>query len=199
MLPVNGLPNAFLQVNVQPAGAATSSYGVSSGVTYAAAAPAATYSMQGASGGAAYSQPMTYSAGPAAPVTYSTGTPTAAAAPVTTMGSSPYAQGNVVPMQTSPMYTQGSAMPVQTYSGAQTTYSASTPMISSPQAMPVQTQTYGATAPMQTYASPPSPTYMQQPQTYMVQGGQMYGGGAYGGGAYGTGAYKLAVSIIQAQ
>merc|ERR1719492_481991 len=90
-------------------------------------------------------------------------------------------------------------MPVQTYSGAQTTYSASTPMISSPQAMPVQTQTYGATAPMQTYASPPSPTYMQQPQTYMVQGGQMYGGGAYGGGAYGTGAYKLAVSIIQAQ
>lgn len=72
-------------------------------------------------------------------------------------------------------------------------------MISSTPAMPVQTQTYGA-APMQTYAaSPPSPTYMQQPQTYMMQGGQTYGAGTYGGGTYGTGAYKLAVSIIQAQ
>merc|ERR1740123_1479471 len=81
------------------------------------------------------------------------------------------------------------------YSGSPTAYSSSTPM----PAMPVQTQTYGA-APMQTYAaSPPSPTYMQQPQTYMMQGGQTYGGGAYGGGAYGTGAYKLAVSIVQAQ
>merc|ERR550525_782961 len=66
---------------------------------------------------------------------------------------------------------------------------------------------YGA-APMQTYASPSSPTYMQQQpmqQTYMMQGGQMQqtymmqGGQMYGGGAYGTGAYKLAVSIIQAQ
>jgi len=193
MLPVTGLQNAYLQVAVTPAGAATSSYGVSSGVTYASAAPT-TYAMQGSAGGAAYSQPMaTYSSGTTAPVTYSTQAPTAAAAPVT------YAQSSVMPMQTSPMYTQSSAMPMQ-YSGSPTTYSSSTPMISSTPAMPVQTQTYGAAAPMQTYAaSPPSPTYMQQPQTYMMQGGQTYGGGAYGGGAYGTGAYKLAVSIIQAQ
>jgi len=59
--------------------------------------------------------------------------------------------------------------------------------------MPVQTQTYAS--PMQAYASPPSPTYVQQPQTYMMQGGQTYGAG----GTYGTGAYKLAVSIVQAQ
>jgi len=80
-------------------------------------------------------------------------------------------------------------------------------MVSSTAGMPVQTQMYGA-APMQTYASPSSPTYMQQQpmqQTYMMQGGQMQqtymmqGGQMYGGGAYGTGAYKLAVSIIQAQ
>merc|ERR1719297_25947 len=55
--------------------------------------------------------------------------------------------------------------------------------------MPVQTQTYAA--PMQTYASPPSPSYVQQPQSsYMMQGV---------GGAYGTGAYKLAVTFISAQ
>merc|ERR1719336_3334509 len=83
------------------------------------------------------------------------------------------------------------AMPVQTstYAAPMQTYAASPP-----------SPTYAASAPMQTYAaSPPSPTYMQQPQSYMMQGGQTYGGGAYGGGAYGTGAYKLAVSIIQAQ
>jgi len=185
MLPVNGLPNAFLQVAVQPGGGATSAYGVSSGVTYAAAAAsptAATYSMPTASSGMTYSSPMTYSTGTTSPVTYSAGAPTAA---------SPYAQSSVMPMQTAPTYTNSSAMPMQTYSGAATTYSASTPMISSSPAVPVQTQTYGA-APV--YASPPSPTYMQQPQTYMMQGGQMYGAGAYG-----TGAYKLAVSIIQAQ
>jgi len=185
MLPVSGLPNAFLQVAVQPGGGATSAYGVSSGVTYAAAAAsptAATYSMPTASSGMTYSSPMTYSTGTTSPVTYSAGAPTAA---------SPYAQSSVMPMQTAPTYTNSSAMPVQTYSGAATTYSASTPMISSSPAVPVQTQTYGA-APV--YGSPPSPTYMQQPQTYMMQGGQMYGAGAYG-----TGAYKLAVSIIQAQ
>jgi len=179
------LPNAFLQVAVQPGGGATSAYGVSSGVTYAAAAAsptAATYSMPTASSGMTYSSPMTYSTGTTSPVTYSAGAPTAA---------SPYAQSSVMPMQTAPTYTNSSAMPVQTYSGAATTYSASTPMISSSPAVPVQTQTYGA-APV--YGSPPSPTYMQQPQTYMMQGGQMYGAGAYG-----TGAYKLAVSIIQAQ
>merc|ERR1719492_684049 len=102
-----------------------------------------------------------------------------------------------------PMVSSTAGMPVQT----QTTYSASTPMVSSTAGMPVQTQMYGA-APMQTYASPSSPTYMQQQpmqQTYMMQGGQMQqtymmqGGQMYGGGAYGTGAYKLAVSIIQAQ
>merc|ERR1719410_1282750 len=62
-------------------------------------------------------------------------------------------------------------------------------MISSMPAMPVQTQTYAA--PMQTYASPASPSYVQQPQSsYMMQGV---------GGAYGTGAYKLAVTFISAQ
>jgi len=192
MLPVSGLPNAFLQVAVQPGGGATSAYGVSSGVTYAAAAAsptAATYSMPTASSGMTYSSPMTYSTGTTSPVTYSAGAPTAAS-PMTTM-SPTYTQSSVMPMQTAPTYTNSSAMPMQTYSGAATTYSASTPMISSSPAVPVQTQTYGA-APV--YASPPSPTYMQQPQTYMMQGGQMYGAGAYG-----TGAYKLAVSIIQAQ
>jgi len=200
MLPVIGLQNAFLQVAVTPAGAATSSYGVSSGVSYAAAAPTATYPMQGAPS-AAYSQQVTYAGGTTVPMAYSTGTPTGAAAPVATTMMAPgssYTQSNVMPMQTSPMYTQSGAMPMQAYTP--TTYSASTPMISSTPAMPVQTQTYGA-APMQSFVSPPSPTYMQQQPTYMMQGGQMYGGGTYGGGAYGsgTGAYKLAVSIMQAQ
>merc|ERR1719356_2449483 len=73
---------------------------------------------------------------------------------------------------------------MQTYSAGAptTTYSASTPMISSMPAMPVQTQTY---------ASPASPSYVQQPQSScMMQGA---------GGAYGTGAYKLAVTFISAQ
>jgi len=205
MLPVNGLPNAYLQVSVQPAGGATSTYGATSGVTYAAqAAPAAytgatpaTYSMPQASSGATYGstmQPMQYSSSNMCQ--YSASTPTAG---TTMMTPSSYTQS--MPMQASPAYTQ-SAMPMQTYSSPANTYSSSTPMMSSSPAMPVQNATYNA-SPVQTYASPPSPTYMQQqpqtymqqqPQTYMQQGGQMYGGGAYG-----TGAYKLAVSIIQAQ
>jgi len=194
MIPISGLPNAFLQIAVQPAGGAPSStYGVSAGVTYAAApaSPGVTYSMPAASSGMAYSTPAAYSTGTTAPMTYSAGT-TAAAAPVTMMAPTTYTQGSVMPMQTAPTYTQSSAVPMQTYSGAANTYSTSTPMMSGTTAMPIQTQTYSA-APMPTYVSP-SPTYMQQPQTYMVQGGQVYGGGAYG-----TGAYKLAVSIIQAQ
>jgi len=200
MLPVIGLQNAYLQVAVTAAGGATSTYGATSGVTYAAqATPAtytsaapATYSMPQASSGVTYEspmQPMQYSSSNMC--TYAAGTPTAG---TTMMTPSSYMQS--MPMQASPSYTQ-SAMPMQTmqtYSSPATTYSSSTPMMSSSPAMPVQTQTYGA-APMQTFASPPSPTYVQQqPQTYMMQGGQMDGGGAYG-----SGAYKLAVSIIQAQ
>jgi len=157
MLPLNGLPNALLQISVQPAGGATSTYPASMG---------ATYSMPQASSGVTYSSPTTYSGATystgAAPVTYSAGTPTTMMAPSST-------------------YTQSSAMPMQTYSAGapMTTYSASTPMISSTPAMPVQTQTYAA--PMQTYASPASPSYVQQPQSsYMMQGV----GGAYGTGAY---------------
>mmetsp|Transcript_591 Transcript_591/g.1180 ORF Transcript_591/g.1180 Transcript_591/m.1180 type:complete len:498 (-) Transcript_591:214-1707(-) len=211
-LPISGLPNAQLQIAVQPTGGATSTYGASTGITYAAAtaAPAVTSaygatSTYGASSGAVtYSSPITYSAGTsaaystaAAPVTYSTSTQQAAAAPVTYSVGTPTAAAApvITTMSPSTTYTQSSAMPVQTYSSgaAATTFSASTPTISTTQAMPVQTQTYAA--PMQTYASPPSPTYVQQPQTYMVQGGQAYAAGA----TFGTGAYKLAVSVIQAQ
>jgi len=255
MLPISGLPNALLQVAVQPGGAATSAYGASTGATYAAAAPAvtstysaaapavtSTYSAAAPSGGVTYSSPVTYSSGTpmagAAPVTFSSGTPTSVSAPVMYSAGTPTAAASpmMTTMAPSTTYSQSSAMPMQTYGAPTTTYSASTPMISTTPAMPVQASstyaaapmqtyaasppsptfaaspmyatsapmqtyaaptspTYATSAPMQTYAaSPPSPTYMQQPQSYMMQGGQ-----AYGAGGYGTNAYKLAVSIIQAQ
>merc|ERR1712218_474302 len=113
--------------------------------------------MPQASSGVTYEspmQPMQYSSSNMC--TYSAGAPTAG---TTMMTPGSYMQS--MPTQASPSYTQ-SAMPMQTmqtYSSPATTYSSSTPMMSSSPAMPVQTQTYGA-APMQTFASPPSPTYM---------------------------------------
>jgi len=231
MLPISGLPNALLQIAVQPAGGATSAYGVSTGATYAAAAPAvtstysaaapavtSTYSAAAPSGGVTYSSPVTYSTGTptaaAAPVTFSSGTPTMYSAGAPAVAASPMTTTMMAP---STAYSQSSAMPMQTYGAPTTTYSASTPMISTTPAMPVQTSTYAA--PMQTYAaSPPSPTFTASPtyatsapmQTYAAsppsptymqqpQSYMMQGGQTYGAGGYGTNAYKLAVSVIQAQ
>jgi len=155
-------------------------------MTYSTGTPAAapmTYSAETPMMAAA---PMTYSTGTpaAAPMTYSAGTP------MTTMmaPSTSYTQSNAMPMTysaaapttaysastpmiTAPTTAYSASTPMMT---APTTYSASTPMISAPTtysastpAMPVQTQAYAA--PMQTYASPPSPTqnYATPMQTYV--------------------------------
>jgi len=204
MLPINGLPAALLQLVVQPAGGTTSTYalGASTGVTYAASTAAGTYSMPAASGGVTYSSPMTYSAGVPASAAYSA-TPAASPmtyspaptmmSPSTTYGTSPtYGMSQTAVMQS---YSQGA--PTATYSPSVPTYVGSSSMISTTPAMPMQQTNVAPTVlPQQTYtAAPSSTTYMQQPQTYMVQGGQPYGTT----GSVGTNAYKLAVTIVHAQ
>jgi len=188
-LPISGLQGALLQIVVQPAGAGA----------YAMGAPTSTYSMTGASGGAAYSSPLAYSAGtPTSGVTYSSntapamtfsaGTPTSAAGPVTTMIGSSATYGAAQP-----------AMPVQTYSAPTTAYSTSTPVYSgaapqisttSAMAMPAQTYAAQTISPAPTYASQPMQTVLEPVQTSMMGGGQMYGA---------DGAYKLLISIMRAQ
>jgi len=179
MLPINGLPSAFLQVAVQPAFSGIADAAQAALARNISAAPA-TYSMPQASSAVTHGSPTQ-------PTQYS-----ASNMCTTTMTPTSYTQSSVMPMQAAPTYTQSSVMPTQTHSSPAATYNASTPMISSSPVTSVPTQT--CRAPMQIYASPPSQTYMQHRPTYMMQGRQMCGCGAYG-----TGAYKLAEPIIQAQ